>query len=413
MRRVKYGQNFTINNYAKFFQLIPISLMEVVPGDTLSGKVTARVISDSTNRVIQNRTYMDVYSFYVPYRLVFDEFPAFIAGDTTVSLPTPPAQGRNQLLTRNDNGNGNYHTMQLSAYNLIWNQFFRTEDKAEVNIQTNRDVLPTPLRPTTIVQRLKAASELADQTVDTSGSTLTVGAIREAFAKDRYEKIRAFYGSKYTDYLASLGVETTWSILDEPELIGSSNATLPFQTVNSTAEGTTDNVGDASGRWQGSSNTTMKRTFASEHGVVITVATVRMDVESVWQIYPLFAQKTTYDQFFQPQMTTQRKREWQTFAGDATLEGYSAFTEMYDEYRHPQNISVDTIAGNGAYFVRPTTAQPGSNAAVPDWFRYIDPDDLDFFNGYYGEDVQYTITGVTRATKVSPVPQSESVRGVA
>ena len=411
MKRFKYGQNSAVNNYGKMFQVLPIGIMEVVPGDTVSGSIGSRIITDSVNRIIQNRCYHDVYSFYVPYRLVFEQFPDFIADlDTAISLPVFATESE-QLLDRNTGSGTAHHSMHVRAYSLIWNKFFRTEEAPEIDITTNQAVQRAPMRPTTLMQRLKDTLDVPDTTVDTSGSTLSTGAIRDAFAQDRFDKIRGFYGSKYTDYLAAIGVEAGWSIVDDPELIGVKTGSLPFNTVDSTSDAGTDNVGDAGGRWAGSHAVNLKRTFTPEHGVIITVAVARMDVNSVYENYPLFAQKTTPQQFWQPQFETIRKREW--IPGFGTDAAVTLVSEQYDEYRHPQNISVEAAGANGTYFVRPATENPMNASDAVAFLQYPDPDELDFFTGFYGEGVQLSLMGTSRLTKQSPVKPSTMSRGVA
>ena len=87
MRRYNYGQNFTVSNGGLVSSITPLGFLEVVPGDTVSGKFSNTVWSDTTNRPIMNRTYYDTYAFYVPYRLLWDEFPEFISDpDTSLSV---------------------------------------------------------------------------------------------------------------------------------------------------------------------------------------------------------------------------------------------------------------------------------------------------------------------------------------
>lgn len=78
MRRYNYGQNFTAQQTSGFGWLTPLGFLETVPGDTVSGKWTVSSWSDTTHRPIMNRTYMDTFAFYIPFRLLWDGFPEFI-----------------------------------------------------------------------------------------------------------------------------------------------------------------------------------------------------------------------------------------------------------------------------------------------------------------------------------------------
>ena len=86
-RRNNYGLNFQTINGAKFFELLPLSYMEVVPGDTITGTIKSRLFSDTTKVPMLNRTYFDTFAFYIPFRLIDDTFPDFIAGNGG-SVPT-------------------------------------------------------------------------------------------------------------------------------------------------------------------------------------------------------------------------------------------------------------------------------------------------------------------------------------
>ena len=421
MKRFKYGLNFAVNNYGRFYEALPVSVVETAPGDTLAGTVTARVITDTTTRVIQNRTYHDMYTFYVPYRLLWDEWPDFIAQVNDALVPPSDVSTAQQLLLRNQDA-GKNNDFIVRAYNLIWNKFFKNTEVPE-NSPTNITPSLTALRPTTINQRLRTAVELLDQTVDTSGATLTVGAIRDAFAKDRYDKLRAYYGSKYTDYLNAIGVAGSWSILEEPELVGMKMANLNWTTVDATAnvfpvdaQDPSTVLGQVAGRWNGSNTVRVKKTFTPEHGLLITLAVIRMDAQSIHERYPLFAQKTQYDDFYQPQFETVRKTPWEPLRGAPGLDNAVAYTEQYDDYRVGQNISVVRGAGGqnqGTYYVRPQTDVPASEDEIPAWLDYVDPDQLDFFAEVYGPGIQHSTTAISRLTRISSVRPSQSAHGVA
>jgi hypothetical protein len=108
----------------KFFQLLPVSYTEVVPGDTISGTVQSRLFSDTTFTPLLNRTYFDLFAFYVPFRLLWDEWPTFIAEragkDLTVPTVSDAFRQNFEIL-----GTGTAPAAwQRYCYNLVYNQFF-------------------------------------------------------------------------------------------------------------------------------------------------------------------------------------------------------------------------------------------------------------------------------------------------
>ena len=127
-RRYRYGLNSQTLNQANFFELIPLNYTEVVPGDTVSGSFASNFISDTTVRPLFNRTYMDTFAFYIPFRLLWDQFPEFIADEN--SGLTPPTvtdvffQNFENRLVADAPANLNNAPWIRYAYNLVANSFF-------------------------------------------------------------------------------------------------------------------------------------------------------------------------------------------------------------------------------------------------------------------------------------------------
>lgn len=422
MKRFKYSQNSQVLATGNFQELTTVGIVPVVPGDTISGTSLIQTLSESSTKVINNRTYQDVFAFYVPYRLVFEDWPAFIAGDDTVSLPleTDSNASSKQFLTKeyaptsSIGGFGQVNQLGRRSYNLIWNKFFRPEVSAE-RAEDATGVALTPLRSTTLNQRLKDSIELLDQTIDTSGATITTGDIRTAFAQDRFDKTRAYYGSKYTDYLAALGVEASWSILDEPELIGMSTNKLKYNITDATSEiagvdtdptGEPVYVGSAGGRWQGTQQLRVKKTFCPEHGCVFIMQTVRMDLELTNNkgIFEFF--KLDRSRFYSPEFETERKEGWFPYA-DPVVET-ELFLEKYDDYRSPVNFTAGTTANQSPAFIE----APGVAAPTQEDILFPDPTNLKALLNDQYPGVELNLSCMHRISKISPVRPSQSVHGV-
>ncbi len=82
MKRFNYGQNFTAVNSGVFSAMTPLGFLETAPGDTITGKFTCNIWSDTTKRPIMNRTYFDTFAFYIPFRLLDENFPDFVRGES-------------------------------------------------------------------------------------------------------------------------------------------------------------------------------------------------------------------------------------------------------------------------------------------------------------------------------------------
>jgi hypothetical protein len=133
MKRFKYGLNNHVTQSSNFGELVCLGITDVNPGETISGTSAVKLLSESATKPILNRTYHDVYAFYVPYRLVWDEWPDFIAGDSPGPIPTLANVANSYQQCLNGRGglpNTAFNAFGCRAYNLIWNKFFRTQEAA-------------------------------------------------------------------------------------------------------------------------------------------------------------------------------------------------------------------------------------------------------------------------------------------
>lgn len=123
--------------------LIPIFIDECLPGDTFSLRSTFFGRLATPIYPVMDNMYLDVFYFFVPYRLIWTNFVKFMGeqdnpGDSTSYLvPTLTYTAHNfgsdygQLLDMMGlpiNVGGVVNSLPLRAYNLIWNQWFRDEN---------------------------------------------------------------------------------------------------------------------------------------------------------------------------------------------------------------------------------------------------------------------------------------------
>ena len=64
-----------------------------------------------------------------------------------------------------------------------------------------------------------------------SATAASINDLREAFALQRYEENRARYGSRFTEYLAFLGVRSSDARLQRPEYLGGGKQVIQFSEV--------------------------------------------------------------------------------------------------------------------------------------------------------------------------------------
>lgn len=116
-----------------------------------------------------------------------------------------------------------------------------------------------------------------------NATSANINDFRRAFAVQRYQEARARYGSRYTEYLAYLGVRSSDARLQRSEFLGGGKQTISFSEVLQTAPGFTDGapvgsqtgVGTMAGHGIAALRSNSYRRFFEEHGVVLSLLSVR------------------------------------------------------------------------------------------------------------------------------------------
>lgn len=420
MQRYKYGQNFQTATIGNFSELIPLAVMECSPGDTLAGKFTASTWTDTCVRPIMNRTYYDTFVFYVPYRLLWSDWIDFITdrtGESALQIPTnsPVNAQFFEYEYDNDNVDTTCNAMVRRAYNLIWNKYFRRQEIAEVDPDLGQIQL-TSYRPSTWHESVSFGFDIQDTDIplDATAETISVDALRQGFAQDRFRKIRDFYGDKYVDYLNALGVQSGWSIAEEPEIIGKKHGDMIFRTTNATTNvgaGPEDNLGDSAGYWQQKTVCKINRTFCPEHGLILMVGTAKMDT---WNLsgsgIPLQVKRAQSD-YYSPEYQEEQRASFKA----STLSINSLIdptTRKFEELRKASNATGFGVALSDvdSLYFHTFDLDP----ANPNTYKQLAADNFDsLFTGTLGGGRHYNVHTEVRASRLTPVKPPQQTKGVA
>jgi hypothetical protein len=141
--------------------LIPVYVDEVLPGDTFNLKMTAFARMATPLFPVMDNMYLDSFFFFVPNRLLWSNWEKFMGaqanpGDSiayivpqitsaTGGYPIGSVQDYMGLPTVGQVSAGqtvDHSALQLRAYNLIWNEWFRDEnlqDSVAVNTDDGPD----------------------------------------------------------------------------------------------------------------------------------------------------------------------------------------------------------------------------------------------------------------------------------
>ena len=149
-------------------ELMPISLMECVPGDKFNIKTTNLTRFAPLITPIMHKASVYCHFFFVPTRIVWDNWEKFISGgedglDATV-FPTlkPPTVQNSQLLDYLGLPDGSYSTTKVSAvpvacYNKIYNDYYRDENLITTKlVDTLIDGEQEPSNPISITVQKRA-----------------------------------------------------------------------------------------------------------------------------------------------------------------------------------------------------------------------------------------------------------------
>lgn len=169
MARSQFDRSFTVKDTFNFDYLVPIMVDEILPGDTCNVTLNhfARL---ATQKVpIMDNLYIDFFFFFVPNRLVWDNWERFngaqddpndstdfVIPTITLSSGTGATVGsiydKFGIPTGVDNLEIN--ALPLRAYNLIYNQWFRDQNLIN-SVVVNKDDGPDADTEYTLLQRGK------------------------------------------------------------------------------------------------------------------------------------------------------------------------------------------------------------------------------------------------------------------
>lgn len=381
-------------------QLIPINCTEVLPGDTFQGHSSALIRVSPLVAPVMHPVHVRIHHWFVPYRIIWDGWEDFITGND----PTPPPTEETEVpigsigdymgLPNVTGVNMTVNQLPLRAYWRIYNEFYRDQDlvaevpenvgnEAPALVSWEKDYFtsarPWPqkggditvpvgsqrvsafadasgVNPITLTQDDPIRGDASNQRFNTatngdfflrtdpnnpSSNGIGVDDLRNAFALQRYAEARARYGSRYTEYLRYLGVSPADSRLQRPEYLGGGKQTIAFSEVLQTAEGT-DPVGDLKGHGIAALKTRRYRKFFQEHGVVISLMSVRPKAIYTRQRHRMWDKQTKEDywqkelEHIGQQPVYNRELNYVAVGNNDGIFGYQ---DRYDEYRrHPSGV---------------------------------------------------------------------------
>ncbi|AZL82883.1 major capsid protein [Apis mellifera associated microvirus 26] len=156
--RSKFDRSFAVKDTFNFDDLVPFFVDEILPGDTINLSVDAFIRLAPQVRPLMDNMYIDYFFFFVPNRLVWDNWEKFNGaqdnpGDSTDFLipQTVAPPGSFQFGSIYDHMGipagqpyGPVNALPFRAYNLIWNEWFRDQN-LQNSLPVRKNDGPDPL----------------------------------------------------------------------------------------------------------------------------------------------------------------------------------------------------------------------------------------------------------------------------
>ena len=409
----------------KIGNLTPTMIQHVAPGDTWSGKVGLLVRLSPLNRALLHDIYVDQFSFYVPYRLLWADWENFIAAgpeDTPTYVPPTKSVTANSVqnlpifLNPHVTETVVYAAWTSHAYNLIWNEYFRDEQDA---IQTpsahvgewgrfisfKRDYWTTLREATGFAQ----SEHFADVTAGTPDKVSALEILR-AIQQQKIATKRATYGTRYIDILRSYGINVNYQMLQRPELVAMSRGSINVTDVVSTsnATGTEGDLGSLAGHGISGTRLKLRRKTFPEHGVLMNFVVLRPVACDVGYA-DYFDTPRNYSEFYDPALVSMPPQE--IFRNDVmpTSDAIGATDRMgFQQWGDWYRAGMSRVHKNLAGWTGSTALDPSSFNPIE--LRNILDSEFDqlFQDITYGH---YQVSAVNALKALRAIPKTNAVAG--
>lgn len=121
--------------------LTPVGCVEVLPGDTFNHRSSSLIRFLPMNAPIMHRVQARIHHFYVPTRIIWDDFEAFITRQSGAPTSVPSLSAYNGTAAFDtlakyfgvppsvgDTNPIPISVLPMCAYNFVWNEYFRDKD---------------------------------------------------------------------------------------------------------------------------------------------------------------------------------------------------------------------------------------------------------------------------------------------
>ena len=342
----RYNLNLKGGTYTQgnTYTALPIYRQQVVPGQTVNIEADVNVKTAAYLNNLTTPSLMSVWFFYVPHRLSWEGWPAFISKEEGApSFPEIPGtspttapfffEGSADSVQQNVTGSPLFRR----AYKLCYNEYFGTEtfggNYYYDDVTDDSVITPYVTRnPEQFSSQLKLDdSSIVDPEFNVVASSIPLNEFYRSMMNARSKQRSQMTGNKYVDTLARMGVDASWMVSERPEFLGTKSQLVgPQLTANTTAT----SAGFETARFTCNLSVNITNKHFAEHGYIVGIASCRPIVMTAGRrandFRPTLANPTDEDWLnsFYSADNLQTKDEYNRLLADAVTPDQT-FTERF------------------------------------------------------------------------------------
>ena len=273
--RKNYSMIDRFANKGRYYNsAVPCYRKFVVPGQKIdTAEFKTRFQSVETSNLFMTNVVMSTHYFYVPIRLIWDEWVDFIAQDPDVTVTIPTTTTGESAIWQKPGS----HALARRAFKLAYNQFFGDENLREAQGDTWYDDItadtPYTVNPVKNLEQFYSkwieAEDIDAYSVDTFDNAGTPAIDLQDFSRAMGAARAGFKanttGDKYVDVLRRMGINPDWRIQMAPEHLGTKSADI---APNYTSDTGTD-LGKSVTKYVGEVTNVIRNKMFAEHGFIV------------------------------------------------------------------------------------------------------------------------------------------------
>ena len=425
-RRYNYKWNTQNITCGKLSTLNVLNKIEVVPGDTISGKMGIVTKFENFKKTLLNDLLVDYWMVYVPHRIAWDGWTDFITRKSDDVVPV--YTDAKFMLEPNDSSTNEHNALDLLAYSKVYKQFFcREEMYDEVNninnLNLNADGIPSNLSadqsthgmltPYVLGDLYSAATtkdsadintnfyptdaenysnnpdqlETTDPSlVDLHNNQDVAGDLNTRNRLDldtlyRQEAIyaearnRARYGDGYEDLLNRWGVTVPDAMLERAEVLVHKRDVTQITDVVATSE---EGLGKTGGHGQITSVLECGKKLIPEHGTVLVLQTIRPQCGASHVARSWHDTHNKIDDYFDPFLLNANLPDRKIADGDVEyredndFDPFRGYIPNFEWYRRPKGTYChdSLMFNNSKYIVGADPSTTSVQSRMPTYTTY-------------------------------------------